>query len=227
MKISVIHPSRNRPEQAYTTIKKWTQNADGQIEYILCLDKDDFEKYVPFYQEFYKRYDYNFWVPEPLLHKNAIEAINYGATQVSGDLLIVISDDFDCPEHWDTLLLKEIEGKSDFLLKTDDGLQRTLVTLPILDRTYYNRFNYIYHPDYQHMHADEEMTIVAIMLGHYIKSELKFIHNHYSTGRTLKDSINDRANATWTHGQRTLDRRAMNDFGIENPLCKREQIIWR
>jgi len=226
MKISIIHPSRSRADQAYNTYRNWMEKACNwlDIEYILSIDSDYIQN------ETYYRAFYSFKNSIKVVcmnNKNAIQAINNAAKVATGDLFVVISDDFDCPEHWDTLLLKEIEGKSDFLLKTDDGLQRTLVTLPIMDREYYNRFGYIYHPDYQHMHADEEMTIVAIMLGRYIKCDLKFEHLHYSTGKTPKDAINSKNDATWSHGQRTLDRRAMNDFGIDNPLCKREQIIWR
>lgn len=224
MKISVIHPSRNRPKEAFATACKWRDSADDEFEYILSLDSDDnssqdylklFYKFGPFAKGCHNK------------NRSAIAAINNAAKIATGDLLIVVSDDFDCLDHWDTLLLKELEGKSHFIVKTQDGLQKTLITLPIMDRAYYNRFGYIYHPDYLHMHCDEEMTIVGHMLGKVITLDLLFPHNHYTTGKMEMDAINVKNNSTWAHGQATLDRRAKDNFGVSNPLIRREDIVWR
>lgn len=232
-KISIIHPSRSRAEQADYTAAQWFNKSDGKFEYILSIDETDPE--LPKYKELFNTTFNNcgkiqrIYPKRPLIsdNKSAIEAINNAAKIATGDLLIVVSDDFDCPEHWDTLLLDALNGKSDFIVKTQDGLQPTLITLPIMDRVYYNRFGYIYHPDYLHMHCDEEMTIVGHMLGKVINLDLLFSHNHYTTGKMAMDAINVKNNATWAHGQSTLDRRAKTNFGIENPLVKREEIQWR
>lgn len=229
MRISIIHPSRNRPEQAYNTAINWLNKAyyKANIQYILSLDED--EPLLKEYDKFFMNNMPGLVDTLGCVHKNksAIEAINNACPHVNGDLLIVISDDFDCPLNWDRLLLEALEGKSDFLVKTQDGLQKTLITLPIMDREYYERFGYIYHPDYLHMHCDEEMTIVGHMLGRVITLDLLFHHNHYTTGKMAMDAINVKNNSTWGHGQATLDRRAKDNFGIANPLIKREEIIWR
>lgn len=233
MKITVIHPSRGRADQAFKTFLKWRMSADiASWEYILSIDEDDADNYKIFDREFnwhdslpngWERCNKRLISP----NKSAIDAINNAAKIATGDLFIIISDDFSCPEHWDTLLLNDLNDKEDFLLKTNDGLQKTLVTLPIMDRKYYERFGYVYHEDYGHMHADEEMTIVALMLGRFINSDLVFPHYHYTTGAMQMDDINVKNNNTWAHGQATLNRRALNNFGIENPLIKREDIVWR
>jgi len=212
MTITLIHPSRGRPKQAYETMQNWLSKADTNPEYILSIDKSDNSTYIGGV-----RHD----------NRSAIDAINNAAKLAQGGLFIVCSDDFDCPNHWDTLLLAELEGKQDFLVKTYDGIQPTLITLPIMDRVYYERFGYVYHPDYLHMHADEELTIVGHMLGRVIKSDLIFPHNHYSTKRTRKDAINIKNDATFPQGERTLARRLINNFGIENPLIKYTDIKWR
>lgn len=227
MKIYIIHPSRSRPVQAYATYCNWMKKADNpaNIHYLLSIDTD--QKAV--YQ---KQFGSTFHYVVAGNH-SAITAINIASKFVEiavaeeNHLFIVVSDDFDCPEHWDTLLLAELAGKSDFIVKTQDGLQPTLITLPIMDRIYYNRFGYIYHPEFLHLHADEEMTIVALMLGRYIKSDLMFEHCHYTTGKFKKDAISVRNDKTWAHGQTTLNRHAKNNFGIANPLIRREDIKWR
>ena len=77
------------------------------------------------------------------------------------------------------------------------------------------------------MHCDEEMTIVALMLGKYIKSDLFFEHRHYTTGKFKKDEISIRNDSSWGQGQQLLEYRAKNNFGITNPLIKREDIVWK
>ena len=214
MTISLIHPSRHRIKQALATREKWLLRADGPVEYIFSFDSDD--DTIPAYIDGLR-----------LPNKTAIEAINNAAKIATGDLFIVVSDDFsDPPEHWDSLLLEEIGGEEDFVVKTQDGIQKTLITLPILDRKYYNRFGYIYHPDFDHMASDVEFTAVAHMLGRVINSDLMFEHLHYTTGKTPKDAINDKNDLTYQHGEEILTRHRLNNFGIKNPACTYESIIW-
>lgn len=214
MKISIIHPSRSRATIANQVRTEWLTKADGIVEYIFSLDNDDIQN---------TKYDgdciYN-------NNRSAIDAINRGAEYALGNLLIVVSDDFSCPEHWDTLLLESLQGKSDYCVKTQDGLQPTLMTLPILDKKYYDRFGYIYHPDYRHMFCDQEMTAVAHMLGKAITLPLVFPHNHYTTGRFERDAITLRNNATWQQGEKVFNERLKTNFGIENPVMNYSDIVW-
>ena len=230
MKISVIHPSRGRPQQDFATARKWmvTNQRGNRIEYILSIDQSDPLSYH--YSVLFSSLQGTWFADLEVItndNKSAIEAINNASKIATGDLLVVISDDFDCPEHWDTLLFAALDGKSDFCAKTNDGLQPTLITMPVMDRVYYERYGYVYHPDYQHMHADEELTCVAVMTGKYIKLDLRFEHLHYTTGKTKRDDLNVRNDATWAHGQATLDRHALNNFGIESPVLRREDIVWK
>lgn len=155
------------------------------------------------------------------------DAINYGALHSNGNIIIVVSDDFSCPEHWDTLLLEALKGKSDYCVKTQDGLQPTLMTLPIMDRVYYERFGYIYYPEYRHMFCDQEMTAVAHMLGKAISLPILFPHNHYTTGKFKRDAITARNNATWQQGKKLFNERLKFNFGIDNPVIQYSQIKWR
>lgn len=215
MKISIIHPSRSRPKQANATRDRWKTHADDHHEYIFSLDTDD-----P------TRHKYKGAI---LTNNNtsAIAAINYASSYATGDLLIVVSDDFDCPPHWDTLLLKALEGKSDFVVKTRDGLQKTLITLPIMDRTYYERFGYVYEKGYCHLFADQELTAVGHLLGRVVEVDLLFEHKHYSTGKSKKDDVNRRNDKTWDQGKKLFNERLKSNFGIAEPVIKYEEIVWK
>lgn len=225
MKISIIHPSRSRPEQCYETVKKWVRKAGNSfvdLEYIVSIDNSD--KDLNGYAKIEKEYWAKLLISD---NKSAIEAINNASKRTNGDLLIVVSDDFDCPENWVSLLLEFLEGKSDFIVKTQDGIQKTLITLPIMDRAYYNRFGYIYHPDYLHMWSDTEMTAVGHMLGRVIDLPLQFPHLHYSVGGMQKDAINAKNDATWMQGELLFNKRLKTNFGIENPVMEYKDIVWR
>lgn len=222
MKISVIHPSRGRAKQAFETINKWLERADNDFEYILSLDTGGLDGYQIFPHVIEKNL-FIYWD-----HNNsAIEAINKAAKIAAGDLFIVVSDDTDCPEHWDTLLLEALKDKSDFCAKTDDGLQPTLITMPIMDRIYYERYGYVYYPGFRHMFADQELTAVAMMTGKYIKLDLKFPHLHYSTGKTVKDEINVKNDLSWKQGENLFNDRLKTNFGIEFPIMPYSDIKWR
>lgn len=210
MKITIIHPSRNRPEQAAATVKKWMSSALNRkdIEYILSIDKSE---------EYENKRKYHDIGVDMLCMDNhsAIDAINVAAKNSKGDLLIVVSDDFDCPFHWDVALLEALEGKTDFIVKTDDGCQPWIITLPIMDRTYYNRFGYIYFPGYKHMFCDTEMTHVADLLGRKIGLPVKFPHMHYTQhGGQPFDEVNKKNNSTWFQGEELYLQRIQNDFGL-------------
>lgn len=226
-KITCIHPSRGRPEQAYQTAKKWIARAGIEIRYFICVDNDDTTAN-------YLR-ELTHHLPLSTLsaqNRTAIQAINYGVNYVfknyDTDIAIVVSDDTDCPQNWTVDLLANLEGKPDFCAKVDDGLQPTLVTMPIMDRIYYERYGYIYQNDYSHMFADQELTAVAIMTGKYIKLPLAFPHLHYTTGSNQFDDINAKNNATWSQGEALFNQRLAFNFGIpDNEIVKPySEIVW-
>lgn len=234
--ISLIHPSRSRPDMAFKTMQNWLDKADKpfNIEYLLMLDNDD-EMLLGYEAIANALIDVNYFngiACTPTINlsdnKSAIEAINVGAVMCKGDLLIVVSDDFDAPQSWDTALLTALEGKSDFIVKTKDGIQPTLITLPIMDRVYYERFGYVYHPSYKHMFSDQEMTAVAEMTGKVIKSPIMFKHLHYTVGGMEKDKINMRNDSTWHQGETLFDERLKNNFGLspEEIVKPYNQIVW-
>lgn len=225
MKISIIHPSRSRPEQARATQSEWIWRTydgsyggaipDWEIEYITSLDNDDPSDYKMV--DIVIRND----------NKSAIEAINNAAKIATGDILMVVSDDTWCFPAWDKILLEHLLEHSDYCAKTNDGLQPTLITMPIMDRVYYERYGYIYHPDYAHMFCDQELTSVAIMTGKYINIPLLFPHLHYSAGLSQKDELNSRNDATWHQGQTLFNERMAKNFGIEKPVVDYDSILWR
>lgn len=209
--ISILHPSRGRPEKSVETFKKWMSHsqASDRVEFILSMDNDDKTR-----EEYLKLY----WnLPVKLTsdwNRSAVDAINNAAKIANGDVLIVVSDDTEPCDAWIEYIYHEANGRKDWIMKTQDGIQPWIITMPVMDRAYYNRFGYIYHPDYLHMFCDTELTCVADITGRKIKSNLMFKHNHYSVTKEQPDEINKKADSTWAQGEKLFLERYKRNFDL-------------
>lgn len=213
MIISLIHPSRGRAQRAHEVATKWISSAGVDVEYILSVDIDD-----PQLKEYDKLFKDHIILTGQ--NRSAIDAINSAASISTGRILVVMSDDFDCPHYWGHDLKMRTDGLMNWIAKTPDGIQKWIITLPIMDRIYYENLGYIYYPEYKHMFCDTEMSCVADLLQKRIELKLEFTHNHYSTGKTQKDAINERADKTWEQGENLFIERYKNNFGLIDPPGK-------
>lgn len=208
--ISILHPSFGRPELARKCYDEWMGKAEHEveIEYILCLSTMD---NTSLYMSYFHEADVKFIF---LDDKGLVKQVNYAASISTGDLLIAVSDDFGCPDNWDTQLLQSLQGESDYIVKTQDGLQPFIITLPIMDRVYYERFGYIYYPGYGHMFGDNELADVGAILNRTITLPLMFPHRHYTTGQMQRDATNVANDSFMQADGITYHNRKSINFGL-------------
>ena len=220
MTISLIHPSRGRPEQAMETYFKWISKVSkaNLVEHYLSVDRSD-----PNLAAYKKNFN---GVTNVLINHNecVVQATNVAAKNSTGDLLIYLSDDFDCPSKWDLLIAKKVEKRSfkprydKFVVKVDDCLQKfdsPVLTIPIMSRALYEHLQYFWYPEYKSMFTDMDLFEVCNRMGVLINApELKFEHKHYSVGKAQKDEIYQRTNAFWKQGRALYNLRRRNNFGI-------------
>ena len=107
-------------------------------------------------------------------NKTKIEACNRRSGDGDYDIIVLASDDM-IPQvkGYDSIItghMTQYFPDTDGALWYYDGFKRNLCTLCILGKKYYNRFGYIYHPDYRSFYCDDEYTQVGQRLG-----KLKFI----------------------------------------------------
>lgn len=209
MKISIIHPSRGRPVKARATAKQWLTNltSDAEIEYILSIDDDDSQK--RWYHEWF-----NFAKITTGHNHNVVEAMNAGAAAATGDILVCISDDFECPNKWDELLINASpDWQRDIAIRINDTITKesdVILTLPILSKTLYDKLKYIYHPSFTGMFADNDLAEECVSRNCLIqKWDLVFAHNHWVNGKAPKDDTYNRHNTTasWTIGINVIEQR--------------------
>jgi hypothetical protein len=206
MRFTIIHPSYGRPIQSRNVLDHWMQRAKGKHEYLVALNSDD---------TMLNRYIIPVGAREITRpFSSSVEAINTAAEMATGDIMVIVSDDQFCPNLWDELILKEVAGQSDFVVKTYDGLQKSLITMPIFDRVYYNRDRYVYFPGYKHLFCDTEFTDKAYMRRRVIvRNKLVFPHRQYSIMGTVPDNTALRNESTYAHGKALYQSRKAVRFG--------------
>lgn len=215
MRFAIIHPSRQRPTQSANAFLKWsnaTKYPDG-VRWVLSVDNDDdIGAYIDAYNKIHTSVS-------PIMNNNSssVEAINNAAKHFitdDADVFLVVSDDTESCQHWDEKIYDIVNGKKDWILKTQDGIQPWIITMPIMDRAYYNRFGYIYYPGYKHLFCDTELTCVADIAGRKITSNLLFPHNHYSIGKSIKDAVYEKNDKTNDQGERLFLERYKRNFDL-------------
>lgn len=207
--ISLLHPSRSRFQRSVQTTDMWLRRAGlTPVELIVSVDQDDAQinDYLTYYGN---------KVIVNAAGSNAVTAVNAAAAVSHGDILVVLSDDTTCPEHWADKLEIATEQDKDCVIRVADGVQAWLITMPVLTRGYYMRFGYIYHPGYKHMFCDTEFTHIAdAMKKVKTRQDLVFKHEHYTVMRTHPDELNRRNDQTWNHGKELYLKRLRENFGI-------------
>jgi len=215
--ISLIHPSRGRCFQSFKCVNLWVESCSkhNDIEYIMSLDTDDVKNYIDLTENTIGRVNFKVVVGE---NTNVVQALNRGAKAATGDILIYVSDDFECLLNWDIVIQQAVKGNDDWVLHVNDGIQQNTATISILSRKYYERFGRIYHPDYISMWVDPDFTCEAKALGKLIsRMDITFKHNHHTIGGLPFDATYAKENSgtAWKHGEKVFYERQANNFGVK------------
>lgn len=207
--ISLIHPSRGRPELAHKTAKKWIQSAGVEVEHILSLDTSDAQLGA------YTAIDLQ-CISD---NSNVVQATNTAAKKALGDILVYLSDDFDCFDSWGVAIENEVKNFGPlWLLKVDDCLQKfdvPVLTIPIMSRGLYNRLGYFWYPEYRSMFCDEDLYWTCRKLGVIRNApHLKFEHKHASVGKAPDDETYRRSAKNWDQGKELFNKRKGLGFPV-------------
>jgi hypothetical protein len=143
MKISILTPTRNRPEMLdgmIESLKRTAPNAD-QIEPIFRCHSDDSESVSRLMREPFK-----FIVGPPLEYRQVNSAWNDMARLATGDLLMVCNDDvrFETPS-WPDLVFAEATKYTDgiFVLGPEMGFNSESFGFGIVSRRVFNILGYL------------------------------------------------------------------------------------
>lgn len=197
MKILIKFPTRERPEKFQRSLIQYVEKASNIQNIIFCItcDTDDVTMNNSNMIQFLDNYDnlYHFFGN----NKTKIEAVNADISKIedSFDIILLASDDM-LPEKsgYDDIIIKKMQEyfpDGDGVLWFNDGNRAdTLNTLCILGKKYYDRFNYIYYPEYKSFYCDNEFTEVSKILKKYkYFNDVIIKHHHYCNDNKLFDSL--------------------------------------
>ena len=215
MRILLKIPSRGRPDKLLALVKELhdTAHDNSRIDYVFTLDEDD-TTITPQVVQQLKQYG------EPVLgrSKSKIDACNRDMLGRSFDILCLISDDMKpAKAEWDAILrqlMTALYPDLDGVLFFNDGYQRQRVnTISIMGKRFYDRFDYIYHPDYKSFYCDEEFTEIAESLGKqtYFHEPL-FYHLHWITIGAPEDATYKHNNAFYEEDKLRFKYRKLAGF---------------
>lgn len=217
MKLLIKFPTRNRPNKFFKALDTYVNYLDDPTtQIIVSCDNNDptmTEAYVKEVVEQYNNVKMCYGDS-----KTKIEAVNADLKDVEFDILLLASDDMiPKVKGYDTIIknkMKEHYPDTDGVLWFNDGHKgNELNTLCILGKKYYDRFGYIYHPDYVSVWCDNEFMDVAKLLGRQTYfDEVIIEHQHPDWGYGQQDvihSINQRYEA---QDKQLYTTRKLNNF---------------
>ena len=116
-------------------------------------------------------------------------------------------------QGWDTMIDQALAGDLDRCAHFPDGHQTDLCTLPIMGRTYYERFGYVYHHDYLSLWCDNEQTDVAVRDGKMVRRDaVLFRHDHPAWGSAKMDDLYRRNEALYRRDEKVYKARKAQGF---------------
>jgi len=228
MKILFKFASRSRPQKCLLGINNILTNLIDRENYLIFItaDKDDGTMYN---KQFMGQL-------APLIKggskieihfgksKNKIDAINRDMELIDErfkwDILVNFSDDMEfVVRGFDTVIRQMMTQNfpdTDGNLHFNDGFTgRTVSTMSIMGRVYYNRFGYIYHPAYKSLWCDVEYTDVASKLRkiQYF-NEVIYKHNHPANIGGVIDPQYQDTESFWKEDSDTYEKRKSKNFDL-------------
>ncbi len=158
-----------------------------------------------------------------------IEAVNRDIEQhLDFDILIVLSDDMTpIVKNYDleiaNLLLKSFPDLDGTLNLFDGHVRQELNTLPIMGKKYYQRFNYVYYPEYLSVFCDLEFTLISRLLQREIYSDQLLIRHDFANTIDALFLLNE-SKTYHEHDKKIMFARKANNFDLTNFEIKLNQL---
>ena len=219
MKLLIKFPTRNRKDKFFEVLDlyyQFTENLD-KLEFLITLDSDDSSMNTPEVitkLETYKNLKFVYGTSN-----NKIHAVNRDIEDGDWDIILLASDDMipkekGYDEHIRFNMLITYPD-TDGVLWYNDGNRKDLNTLCILGKKYYKRFNYIYHPDYKSLWADNEfMTVGNILKKQTFIDKVIIHHQHPDWGYGGRDDIHQLNVSHDNEDRNTFVKRQKINFGL-------------
>ena len=221
MNLLIKYPTRERFYQFELILRRAYELCDNKdnVHFLITYDMDDTNFNLDYARTF---------IPEKHItfiggySENKVHACNRDMKNShlwvlwQWDAVMLLSDDMVCQvQGWDNDIKEAFDNDYDKAIHFRDGYT-DLMTLALIGRKYYERFNYIYNPEYKSLFCDNEMMEVAKLLGKYqYNNNVIFKHEHYANNRRLrKDALMKKTESYFYEDKATYDKRKQINFGL-------------
>ena len=191
----------------------------NNTKFLITLDNDDEIMNRPDVIQMFNKYKNLTYIFGD--SKSKIDAVNRDVdVNDDWDILLLASDDMiPIVKGYDEIIrnkMKKLYSDTDGVLWFNDGNQgNKLNTLSIVGKKYYNRFNYIYNPNYLSLWCDNEFMEVANKLNKQTYfNEIIIRHEHPDWGFGFRDNIHSENIKNESVDYKTYLKRKNNNFDL-------------
>ena len=168
--ILVKWATRERAELFGRNFRKWD---NGRVKIVVSLDLND-PQITGYYAALAEPFtSENRYVVTDAAPAGKIRAMNFSLSDRKWDIVILAQDDVIPVPDYDLIIAEQFQKSwlgLDAVLYAPDGYRADdLNTQCVIGRKYFDRFGYIYHPDYKGTWCDNEFTEVSRLLGREIR----------------------------------------------------------
>ena len=219
MKLLIKFPTRNRKNKFFKVLRQY-QNLCEDLDntyFLITLDNDDESMNSSDVEDIFNTFK-NIKVVYGTSNSK-IHAVNRDIELVNDwDIVLLASDDMTPKvKGYDNIIrnkMKEFYSDTDGILWFNDGhMGNKLNTLCILGKKYYDRFGYIYYPEYKSVWSDNEFMLVGNLLGKQTYFEQVIIeHEHPDWGYGSRDEIHQNNSKNENQDKLLFTKRKDNNF---------------
>jgi len=233
--ILIKFPTRTRPQKFFDGLNNILNTAADlkNITIVITADEDDDTMYnaetltqLKPYLALHKNIKLMFGIS-----KSKVHAINRDMEKFTDfDICLVMSDDMEFLVYgWDNLVrdqFKQLYPNFDGNLHFNDGfVDERCCTMLIMGKRYYDRFGYLYNPEYLSLECDVEHTMVAKKLKRMAYFNNKVIrHNHPVNTSGVRDALLEITEGQGAQDKVTFDKRAAINFGLTDEYINNEAL---
>jgi hypothetical protein len=222
-KILIKFPTRERPEKFFQVLSLYYQKAKdlSNIEFLISCDLDDSTMNNPVVikklENAKKHINLNYYFGNS---KTKIEAVNADIEKCKNwDILLLASDDMiPICDGYDQIIRDDMftyHRNGDGVLWYNDGNRNDINTLCIFDKKYYERFNYIYNPEYTSLWCDNEFTEVSQFLGKCSKiNKIIIEHAHPAYQKANFDKLYVKNESFFKKDEEIFNKRKNKNFEL-------------
>lgn len=219
MKLLIKFPTRNRPNKFLGVLNTYVRLLDDKdTRIIVSCDSDDLTMNNQDIREAIEEFEHvTLCYGE---NKSKIAAINADMKDIDFDIVLLASDDMiPLVKGYDTIIknkMKEHYPDTDGILWFNDGYQgNKLNTLCLLGKKYYDRFGYIYNPEYISVWSDNEFMDVGNLLKKQTYfDEVIIKHQHPDWGHGNRDDIHTLNSKYEAQDHATYNNRKAKNFNL-------------